>query len=161
MTPSPDEVLRMAREAGMDAMVGTVRDGKYEPKVNALKHSVPVEWLEQFAVLTIADFLQRALQYVTNDATRAAVVAEAVAAEREACAKVCEDMAKAFAHDAEHGDHLEWQRQVRRTCSAASAACGDSIRRQGAPLDPCGFGFKDAAQKKEFYEWLATQKAGA
>lgn len=60
-----DEIIAMARDAGMDAMVGRTLDGKYEPKVNALKSSVPVEWLERFAALV---------------ASR----------EREACAKVCE-----------------------------------------------------------------------
>ena len=35
-------------------MIGTVRDGKYIPKVNALKNSVPVEWLEDFAKLVLA-----------------------------------------------------------------------------------------------------------
>lgn len=54
-----DNIIRMAREAGMDAMVGTTRAGKYEPKVAALKRSVPVEWLESFAELVKADFLQR------------------------------------------------------------------------------------------------------
>lgn len=62
-----DDIIRMAREAGMDPMVGTIRDGKYVPKVNALKHSVPVEWLESFAELVAAD---------------------AVAAEREAISKM-------------------------------------------------------------------------
>ncbi|ASD50560.1 hypothetical protein FDI24_gp026 [Acidovorax phage ACP17] len=41
--------MRAARAAGMDPMVGTTREGTYEPKVNALKRSVPVEWLEAFA----------------------------------------------------------------------------------------------------------------
>lgn len=50
-----DDIIRMARSAGMDPMVGTMRDGKYEPKVNALKSSVPVEWLESFAALVAAD----------------------------------------------------------------------------------------------------------
>ena len=49
-----DDIIRMGREVGMDPMVGTVRNGKYEPKVNALKHSVPVEWLESFAELVAA-----------------------------------------------------------------------------------------------------------
>ena len=46
-----DDIIRMGREVGMDPMVGTVRNGKYEPKVNALKHSVPVEWLENLVEL--------------------------------------------------------------------------------------------------------------
>ena len=49
-----DDIIRMGREVGIDPMVGTVRNGKYEPKVNALKHSVPVEWLESFAELVAA-----------------------------------------------------------------------------------------------------------
>ena len=49
-----DDIIHMGREVGIDPMVGTVRNGKYEPKVNALKHSVPVEWLESFAELVAA-----------------------------------------------------------------------------------------------------------
>jgi hypothetical protein len=70
-----DDVIRLAREAGMDAMVGTIRAGKYEPKVNALKSSVPVEWLERFAVLVAA-------------------------AERSACAKLCMDKAHKMEREA-------------------------------------------------------------
>lgn len=69
MTPSRDDVIRMAREAGMDAVSGGIRNGKYEPKVNALKHSVPIEWLERFAAL---------------------VAESATAAEREGCALAVE-----------------------------------------------------------------------
>lgn len=39
-----------------------------------------------------AEFLERTGQYLTNDASREACIAEAVAAEREACARVCEGM---------------------------------------------------------------------
>lgn len=39
-----------------------------------------------------AEFLERTGQYLTNDASREACIAEAVTAEREACAKLCEGM---------------------------------------------------------------------
>lgn len=63
-----DTIIRLAREAGITAGVGTTdRNGKYTPLVNALGRSVPVEWLEKFAEL----------------------VAEK---ERYACARICESM---------------------------------------------------------------------
>ena len=62
-----DDIIRMAREAGMAPHFGhTDDDGKHHPAVNALKTSVPVEWLERFAALVAA-------------------------AEREACALIAED----------------------------------------------------------------------
>lgn len=78
MTPDRDNIIRLAREAGLRTIgVFYVDDaaqfvGEFDPS-----------W-ERFAGLVIADFLQRTGQYVTNDATRATVVAEAVVAEREA-----------------------------------------------------------------------------
>lgn len=57
-----DDVIRMAREAGIDA------DANHKA-VKALGHSVPLPWLERFAALVAA-------------------------AERDACAKVCEEMAQ-------------------------------------------------------------------
>ena len=63
-----DEILGMAKEAGIKACIGkTDKDGKYHPFVNALGKDVPIEWLERFAAL----------------------VAEK---EREECAKVCEEL---------------------------------------------------------------------
>jgi len=55
------------------------------------------EFLEKFAGLIRAEFLEKSGQYVTNDASREAVINEAVAAEREACAKVCEQAGAAMA----------------------------------------------------------------
>lgn len=45
-----------------------------------------------FAHLVIEDFLSRSGQYLTNDVTREAAIAEAVAAEREACAQLMATM---------------------------------------------------------------------
>ncbi len=110
MTPSRDEVIRLAREAGMDAMVGSVRDGKYEPKVNALKSSVPVEWLEEFAALVAA-------------------------AEREKAAEIC----KTAAEEARQQFHalLEAGDEQSALCNAASAqlACflADMVMANGDP----------------------------
>lgn len=64
-----EEVIRMAAEAGMDAMPGTIRDGKYEPKVNALKSSVPVEWLERFAYLVAAAEREACLNVIDEVST--------------------------------------------------------------------------------------------
>ena len=86
-----DDIIRMARSVGMDPMVGTMRDGKYEPKVNALKSSVPVEWLESFAALVAAD---------------------ARTAERVACAKVAED--RYFGNPGEFGDEVAAANRARK-----------------------------------------------
>lgn len=68
----------------------------------------------------IAHYLEHSGQYVTNDATREAAIREAVAAEREACLKACEQIAakyymKRYATD--------WQAQE---CIAAIKARGES-----------------------------------
>ena len=61
-----DEIIAMAREAGMQANCGhTDRDGVHHPAVAALKTSVPVDWLARFADRVAAK-------------------------EREVCALVCE-----------------------------------------------------------------------
>lgn len=116
-----DNIIRMAREAGMDAIVGTTRDGNYEPKVAALKRSVPVEWLERFAEAVRADFLQRTGQYLTNDASRGAVIADAVAEEREACARLVEQT-------------HEWKSKswTSTICPTTKAAISAAIRARGA-----------------------------
>lgn len=61
-----DEIIAMVKEAGIAPHLGCTDDeGNHRPAVNALKTSVPIEWLERFAALVAA-------------------------AEREACAQVCE-----------------------------------------------------------------------
>ena len=77
MTPERAAIIRMARQAGL---IHKADDGQY------------LDFLTHFAILVKADFLERTGQYVTNDATREAAIADAVAAEREACAVLCEDM---------------------------------------------------------------------
>ncbi len=48
-------IEQLAREAGINASVGsTDRNGAYQPNVNALGRSVPIEWLERFAALAYA-----------------------------------------------------------------------------------------------------------
>lgn len=69
-----DELIRMTRESGLN------------------NWELPVKALERFAELAIADFLEKSGQYVTNDASREAAIAGAVAMEREECAKLCERM---------------------------------------------------------------------
>jgi hypothetical protein len=64
-----EDIIAMAREAGMKASVGkTDKDGVYHPFINALGKDVPIEWLARFAALIAA-------------------------AEREACAKVADGAA--------------------------------------------------------------------
>lgn len=82
---SREDVIRMAREAGF-----YVGKDSYGPYADLPGEGKSLKALENFASLAIADFLERTGQYVTNDASREAVIAEAVAAEREACAKVAE-----------------------------------------------------------------------
>lgn len=67
-----DDVIRMARESGIEfqAHAGTL--GRLNVTTCG---SQPVERIERFAHLVIADFLQRTGQYVTNDASREATVA--------------------------------------------------------------------------------------
>lgn len=77
--PTRDDVLRMAREAG----AGVAVTMSSPPRIAAAEFRG--ESLERFAAMVIADFLERSGQYVTNDASREAAIAEAVAAEREAC----------------------------------------------------------------------------
>ena len=48
-----------------------------------------LDQFQAFYSLAIADFLERTGQYVTNDASREAVIAEAVAAERKTCEVAC------------------------------------------------------------------------
>lgn len=64
-----DDIIRLAREAGF--------------LVNQPSPEL-VECMEHFANLVVADFLERTGQYVTNDASREAAIAEAVAKERKA-----------------------------------------------------------------------------
>ncbi|MDH0423633.1 hypothetical protein ACMFLR_10250 [Delftia tsuruhatensis] len=106
-----DDVIRWAREAEMDAMVGTTRAGKYEPKVNALKSSVPVEWLERFAVLVAA-------------------------AERAACAKLCMDKAHKMereAEDAEDEDDGDTRDSNRATAWVLAVCSQEILARKDEP----------------------------
>lgn len=115
MTTDRDNIICLAREAGApDWWVGLAADGSLSGPAHG--------WLSRFATLVIADFLQRTGQYVTNDATRAAVAERAteeanrkanaswklmcekmVAAEREACAQLVDPTAE---HRAEPSGYL-------------------------------------------------------
>jgi len=55
----------------------------------------------------ISDFLKRIGQYVTNDSIREAAIAAAVAAEREACAAVCDELESMFP-GTKTGNTLQW-----------------------------------------------------
>jgi len=82
-----DDAIRLAREADIEFQAHTGTLGRLNVTTCG---SQPVERIERFAHLVIADFLQRTGQYVTNDASREAALEQAKAEEREACAKVCE-----------------------------------------------------------------------
>lgn len=75
-----DDVIRMAKEADIEfqAHAGTL--GRLNVTTCG---SQPLERIERFAHLVIADFLQRTGQYVTNDASREAALEQAKAQERE------------------------------------------------------------------------------
>lgn len=49
------DVQKLARESGMKASIGKIKDGKYKPDVNALFSSVPIEWLERFSALVLEE----------------------------------------------------------------------------------------------------------
>ena len=68
---------------------------------------LPVPFVLRFANLVIADFLAQTGQYVTNDASREAAIKKAVDAEREVCAKACDDRAEAW-----QAAHLAGQRAM-------------------------------------------------
>ena len=55
-----NDIIKMAREAGMKASIGkTDKNGVYQPYVNALGKDVPIEWLEAFADLVLKSERQR------------------------------------------------------------------------------------------------------
>lgn len=74
-----EEIIRIAREVGIKLSPAQF-SGVLESELDEFQ-------LERFANHVVAHFLQRSGQHLTNDATRRAVIAEAVEAEREACAK--------------------------------------------------------------------------
>lgn len=76
-----DEIIKLASQA--------IDDTRSEV-------DLPVPFVLRFANLVIADFLAQTGQYVTNDASREAAIKKAVDAEREACAKACDERAEAW-----------------------------------------------------------------
>lgn len=112
---SREAIIQMATEAGIEPSVGRTLNGKYHPNVNALGKSVPVEWLERFANIATKDVrreyegMAECMDMVHHDLILAGIIDKsvppmmipeavigairaAVAAEREACAKVCNEM---------------------------------------------------------------------
>ena len=75
-----EDIVRMARAARLA-----------EPSHPFNPWSASDEALARFAHKVIEHFLTTTGQYVTNDANREAAIQAAVEAEREACAKVCEN----------------------------------------------------------------------
>lgn len=83
MIMTHEEIIILAKEAGIIDP---------SPYVGARENQLLA--LERFALLVVADFLQRTGQYVTNDASREAALNQARTDEREACAKACLEEAK-------------------------------------------------------------------
>lgn len=73
------DIRKLARQAGAT----TTYTNRHYPDMPF--HTFSPDQLERFHALVIADFLARGGQYVTNDASREAAIAEAVAVEQEAC----------------------------------------------------------------------------
>lgn len=98
-----EQVIRMAREAGFKASIGkTDQEGKYHPDINALSKYVPVEWLERFADL----------------------VAEA---EREECAKVCDERAQMHEDAAPYEETSDYMLRM-LVYAKHERRCGAAIR---------------------------------
>lgn len=77
-----EDIVRMARAARLA-----------EPSHPFNPWSASDEALARFAHKVIEHFLTTTGQYVTNDTSREAAIQAAVGAEREACAKVCDEYA--------------------------------------------------------------------
>lgn len=106
-----DNILRVMSEAGAGPL-----------DARPLTYDGIVDVFGRFADLVIADFLQRTGQYVTNDASRESAIADAVSAEREACAQACQ----AVVH--KHlSDNPRLQSEQHSIGSGASL-CVDAIR---------------------------------
>lgn len=100
-----DDIILMAREAGMKACCGrTDKSGKHHPTVNALFSTVPVQWLEQFANLVASE-------------------------ERDACAKACDSMKETAETLMEHPDYSH-SAEYERMCAFEAAA--ERIRSRSA-----------------------------
>ena len=102
-----DEIIAMAREAGMQANCGhTDRDGVHHPAVAALKTSVPVDWLARFADRVAAK-------------------------EREACALVCDAERQDFGGVAAGPMTTDAGKRVHEAMAAGAATCAAAIRARG------------------------------
>jgi hypothetical protein len=113
-----DEIIRMAREAGLT--VGTNLSGVMlvgSPAEIGIAH-VSIEEMERFADLVAIKAAASEREWMQE--TNIKLIAEAVAAEREACAIVCDRMVM-------HGQVAE----VRQRYNKAYADCRDKIRDRG------------------------------
>ena len=112
-----DEIIKLASQA--------IDDTRSEV-------DLPVPFVLRFANLVIADFLAQTGQYVTNDASREAAIKKAVDAEREACAKVCDERAEAW-----QAAHLAGQRAMQERAAVAAWSSGMDQHKKavGIPLD--------------------------
>jgi len=108
-----DDIIRMAREAGLERIVGVYADGSRIVEVTNL------DLLESFAELVAAAERERIKWdsihscHPECDKPVCVAVREAVEAEREACAKVCES--------------------ARLLPDAGPLYCAFAIRERGAP----------------------------
>ena len=108
-----DEIIKLASQA--------IDDTRSEV-------DLPVPFVLRFANLVIADFLAQTGQYVTNDASREAAIKKAVDAEREACAKVCEERAEAW-----QAAHLAGQRAMQERAAKLLGDAAENCRKSPMP----------------------------
>lgn len=111
MKPTRDELIRLTKEAGVIDPSPYV--GAWENQIFAL---------ERFYHLAIADFLQRTGQYVTNDASREAALAEAANAAYLAGQREMKERAEAACRVVKvhiDGYHQYTAHKVRGECSLA------------------------------------------
>jgi hypothetical protein len=119
-----DDIIRMAREAGLERIVGVYADGSRIVEVTNL------DLLESFAALVAAAERERikwdSIHSCHADCQNPAcvIVREAVAAEREACAKVCMDM---------WNDWINAPQGKQRDMPNNAQDCAFAIRERGAP----------------------------
>lgn len=125
MTIDVETVARWARESGLFTGTRDTADGKYiERTIQAQCGWNLLPFMVRFAGKARADLLDSA---ELKDAMR-----EAIEREREACAQVCNEMARVFAFEAQHDDLHEAERKTREDADAASMACAHAIRARSA-----------------------------
>lgn len=107
-----------------EALLRIARDAQSVPATSTGFFPLSENQLQRFAHLVIEDFLIRSGQYLTNDVTREAAIAEAVAAERQAIIATCRAKAD------------EWQQrpgrwQHHQGAAIGALACAELVEKRG------------------------------